>query len=73
MLVKIGFDLHFTGVLEPLQRYMRLMNADDKRLLCELSVQMCQFALNEASFLNYRPSQVAACATIIGINIYRRD
>ena len=28
---------------------------------------------NYANFLNYRPSQIAACVCIISINLYEKD
>ena len=29
--------------------------------------------MNDSKFLAYRPSQLAACAVIIAVNIYKRD
>jgi len=34
---------------------------------------MCKFQLNDASFLEYRPSEIAAAAVILSINIYEED
>lgn len=38
-----------------------------------MSFQICKFQLNEALFLKYQPSMVAASALIISVNIYELD
>ena len=38
-----------------------------------MSFQICKFQLNEALFLKYQPSMIAACALIISVNIYELD
>ena len=38
-----------------------------------MAYQICKFSQNESCFLEYRPSQLAACACIISINIYEKD
>ena len=38
-----------------------------------MSYQICKFQLNESSFLDFRPSQIAAAAIIIAINVANRD
>jgi hypothetical protein len=38
-----------------------------------MSYQICKFQLNDAKFINYRPSMIAACSIIIGINIYEKE
>ena len=38
-----------------------------------MGFQISKFQLNEAKFLKYRPSQIAACSTILAINIYEKD
>lgn len=38
-----------------------------------MSFQICKFQCNDAQFLKYRPSVIAACAIILAINIYERD
>lgn len=38
-----------------------------------MAFQICKFQLNEAAFLKYQPSQIAACSLILSINIYELD
>lgn len=38
-----------------------------------MSYQICKFQLNDSMFLDYRPSQIAAAAVLVSINIYNRD
>jgi hypothetical protein len=38
-----------------------------------MAYQICKFSQNDSEFLDYRQSQLAACACIISINIYQRD
>lgn len=57
----------------PLERYLRLLNYDDHKLVKDMAESINMFAMCEATFLKYRPSQLAACATIISINIQHRD
>lgn len=38
-----------------------------------MGFQICKFQLNDCKFLEFRPSQMAACAAIIAINIFERD
>jgi hypothetical protein len=39
----------------------------------QLSQQICKFQLNEARFLNYRPSEIAAASVIIAANIHEKQ
>ncbi len=38
-----------------------------------MTYQLCKYQLNDSRFLNYNPSMIAACASIIAINIYEKD
>ena len=35
--------------------------------------EICKFSLNDEMFLNYRPSQIAACSVILSINIFKKE
>lgn len=35
--------------------------------------EICKFSLNDDMFLNYRPSQIAACSCILSINIFKKE
>jgi hypothetical protein len=38
-----------------------------------MAYQICKYSLNDAKFLNYTPSMIAACSSIISINIFEKD
>ena len=52
---------------------MRILNYDLNRTIFDMSYQICKFQLNDAQFLKYQPSVMAACALLLSINIYERD
>ena len=70
MLVKMNFDYNFPGPIQSLERFMRILNYDLNRKVFEMSYQICKFQLIDSKFLDYRASQIAACALIISINIF---
>lgn len=73
ILVQKGFDFGFPGPIQAMERYLRLLAFDTNKIVSDMGYQICKFQLNDSRFLGYRPSQLAACAVIISINIYRRD
>lgn len=73
ILVRLGFNVTFTGPVECMERYLRILNFDNNKIIYDMSYQICKFQLNDSEFLTYRPSELAACAVIISINIYKRD
>lgn len=38
-----------------------------------MSIELCKFQYNDQLFLKYRPSIISACATILAINICKRE
>ena len=38
-----------------------------------MSSEISKFSLNDDKFLNYRPSQIAACSVILSINIFKKE
>ena len=57
-----------------MERFLRLLNYDkSSHTIKDMSFQICKFSLNESCFLNYRPSQIAACSVLIAINIYEEN
>jgi len=73
ILVKLGFDFNFPGPIQTLERFLRLVNYDLNRTVFDMGFQICKFQLNDARFLDYRPSQIAACSMILSINIFEED
>ena len=69
----LGFDINFPNPIQAMERYLRLLDFDNQNIVSEMAFQISKFALNDSSFLNHKPSQLAACAVIISINIYKRD
>ena len=56
ILIKLGFDFNFPGPIQALERYLRVLGYDLNRSVFDMSFQICKFQLNEAKFLDYRPS-----------------
>ena len=73
ILVTLGFDFNFPGPIQSLERYLRVLNYDLNSQVFRLACSICKFQLNEEKFLKYRPSIIAACAVILGINIFEKD
>lgn len=73
VLIALGFDLSVPGPVVSIERFLHLLKVDDVPIIRQMTDQICKFALNDAHFLKYRPSQLAAAATILNINIFRRD
>ena len=73
MLMMFGFDCECPGTVACIERYLHILRIDDIPIILQMVEQVCKFALNEPHFLNYKPSQLAACACILSNNIYRRD
>jgi hypothetical protein len=36
----------------------------------EMALEICKFSLNDPTYLNYRPSIIAACSIIISLNLF---
>ena len=56
-----------------MERYLRILGYNLNKTIADITFQICKFQLNDAKFLKYRPSQIAACACILAINIYELD
>jgi hypothetical protein len=56
ILMNLGFDFNFPGPMQSMERYLRLLGYDQNQIVYDMSFQLCKFQLNEAQFLNYRPS-----------------
>ena len=73
VLVKLGFDLHFPGPVDPMHRFLHLLGYNKNDLIVNMTFQICKFTMNTPVFLNYRPSVIAACAIILSVNIHMHD
>ena len=73
ILVKMGFDFNFPGPMQSMERYLRILGYDMNSTISDMAFQICKFQLNDARFLVYKPSQIAACSVILAINIFQTD
>jgi hypothetical protein len=69
----MGFDFNFPGPIQTMERYLRVLNYDTNKTIMDMAFQISKFQLNDARFLNYKPSTIAACSVILAINIYEKD
>jgi len=56
-----------------MERFLRILGYDLNKVVYEMAFQISKFQLNDAKFLNYKSSQIAACACLLAINIYEKD
>lgn len=73
IIVQFGFELNFPGPYAAMERFLRLLGHDKNDTIVRMAYQISKFSLNEATFLDFQPSQIAASAAIISANIYIRD
>mmetsp|Transcript_35948 Transcript_35948/g.55240 ORF Transcript_35948/g.55240 Transcript_35948/m.55240 type:complete len:125 (+) Transcript_35948:1254-1628(+) len=69
----LGFDFNAPGPIQSMERYLRILEYDLNRTVFDMSYQICKFQLNDSRFLDFCPSQMAACSIIVSVNIYERD
>jgi hypothetical protein len=69
----MGFDFNFPGPIQSMERFLRILSYDTNKTIWDMAFQICKFQLNDARFLNYKPSVIAACSVILAINIYEKD
>jgi len=72
IITRFGFEFNFSGPMEFINRYLRVLGYDKNdqiKIICE---QLCRFQLNYSTFLKYKPSQLAAAIGIISINILKK-
>lgn len=69
ILTAFGFDLHIVGPLEFLERYINLLGLDKSENIFESASCILKFIRNDAKFLDFKPSQMAACALLISTNL----
>jgi len=73
IIFELNFDFNFPGPMESVERYLRIMEYDHKKIVYDMSYQICKFALTESKFLNYRFSQIAAASVVLSINIHEKE
>lgn len=70
---RFNWNFNFQGPVEFIDRYMRILSLDAIKCIRNMSQQFCKFALNDAKFLNYRPSVLAASSVIIALNVHKAE
>jgi hypothetical protein len=73
ILMKLGFDLNFPGPMQFVERYLRVLKVQYEPPVYNFAYAICRLCLIDAKFLEYKPSVIAACAVILGINLQKRD
>lgn len=73
ILVAMDFDFNFPGPIQSLERYLRILGYDLNKIIFDIAFQVCKFSLNDAKFLNYAPSKIAASSLLLAINIFEWD
>ena len=68
-----GCDFNFHGPTNFLDRYLRVLDFHNEDVIQMMSSEISKFSLNDEKFLNYRPSQIAACSVILSINIFKKE
>mmetsp|Transcript_15895 Transcript_15895/g.24495 ORF Transcript_15895/g.24495 Transcript_15895/m.24495 type:complete len:151 (-) Transcript_15895:159-611(-) len=73
ILMELSYDFNFPGPMESVERFLRVLEYDHKKIIYDMSYQICKFALTESKFMNYRFSQIAAASVILSINIHEKE
>lgn len=55
-----------------MERFLRILGFNKNKKVDQLARSILRHHIRLASLLNYRPSQVAACAVIIAVNIHKK-
>jgi hypothetical protein len=56
VLVSLEFSFNAPGPMESVDRFLRIVEYDHKRIVYDMSYQICKFSLTESKFLQFRPS-----------------
>jgi hypothetical protein len=43
ILITFGFDLNFPNPINPMERYLRILNYDQNKIVCDMSFQILKF------------------------------
>ena len=75
ILLTLQFALHFAGPIPFLERYQRIFGLDEEANNPDLKQvgftarQFCKYAQRYGQFLDFKPSQLAAAAILLSINL----
>ena len=43
ILIRLGFNVTFTGPIECMERYLRILEYDNNKIIYDMSYQICKF------------------------------
>ena len=75
ILKELGFGIRYISPVNFLERFQRIFHMDleesdiKAKEIGELSRRLCRFMIFSSSFLQYKPSQIAAASFLLGIKI----
>lgn len=69
ILKALHFDLNILCPLNFLERFLRLTNLHEDYKVTTISEELCKQSMTKMSFLNYKPSAVAASALVIAMSL----
>ena len=70
---RLKYEFHFPGPIAPMERFLRLLGYHKNVLSFDMAFNICKFQLTDPAFLEYTPSEIAACAVILAVNIYQKE
>ena len=73
IMTTLNFEFHLPGPIAPLERFVRLLDYHNNILVFDTASNICKYSLTDSRFLSYKPSEIAASAVILAINIYQKD
>ena len=73
MIFLFSCDFTYHNPVHFIDRYLRLLNFNNEVVINMMCIEICKFSLNDEMFLNYKPSQIAACCCLLAINIFKKD
>ena len=75
ILIALQFSIHYTGPIPFIDRFQRILNLDQEKADHDFKQvgftarQFCKYMQRYGEFLDWKPSHLAAAATILAINL----
>ena len=69
----LNFDINFPSFIQPMERFLRLLDCEYSNEVRSMAQDIIKFATNDSLILGHWPSTLAASSVIISININERD
>lgn len=65
----LNFDFRFLDPMIFLDRFLRLSNLHKNTKVISIAREICQRAAAKSSFLEFRPSEIAASSLLMAVNL----